>query len=73
MRERFIAFLYFYPGIRIYNLFTPKRPSKAFYRSPEPTFLAYFHAFAGNRQWAYHDTINPKKGIVALGFELNIQ
>ena len=47
---------------------------KAFYRSPKTTFLAYFHVFAGNHQWAYHyNTINPNKDILALGFELNFQ
>ena len=37
-----------------YNLFTRRRDSKAFYRNPKTTFLAYFHVFAGSHQWAYH-------------------
>ena len=56
----------------IYNLFTQRRASKAFYRSPEATFLPYFHVVAGNHQQAYHySTISPNKDIVDLGFEFN--
>ena len=56
------------------SLFTRRRVSKAFYRSPKTTFLAYFHFFSGSHQWAYHsNTINPNKDIHALGFELNFQ
>ena len=37
-----------------YNLFTRRRATKAFYRSPKTTFLAYFHVLAGNHQLAYY-------------------
>ena len=38
----------------VHNLCTRRRASKAFYGNRKTTFLAYFHVFAGNHQWAYH-------------------
>ena len=37
-----------------YNLFAWRIANKAFHRSPETTFLAYFHVFAENHQPVYH-------------------
>ena len=34
-------------NINNYHLFTPRRATKAFYRTPKTMFLAYFHDFAG--------------------------
>ena len=33
-----------------YDLFTQRRASKAFHRSPKTMFLVYFHFFAGNHE-----------------------